>query len=124
MTLLYNQYLLHKKIEDPAFLHQMSLEHVTTHINFQIYWHTCICKQSHFLDTTTTTTEIPFPPECEYTGQTLANPLSCRKYYECLADGSWGEFNCCPNVFNPDLETCVTEEEGGELCGEDDEGCV
>ena len=69
------------------------------------------------------TTTPQFPPDCEYTGQTLPNPLSCRKYYECLADGSWGEFNCCPNVFNPELETCVTEEEGGELCGEDDEGC-
>jgi len=79
--------------------------------------------------TTITTTAPPttttqYPPDCEYTGQTLPYPESCRKYYECLADSTWMVFDCCPGVYDPTSDACVSEEVGGDLCGEDDEGCI
>merc|ERR1712027_258388 len=70
------------------------------------------------------TTTTPYPPECEFTGQTLPFPDSCRKYYECLADGSWGEFSCCPGVYDPVLDACISEADGAALCSENDEGCA
>merc|ERR1712027_3038 len=69
-------------------------------------------------------TTTPYPPECEFTGQTLPFPDSCRKYYECLADGSWGEFSCCPGVYDPVLDACISEADGAALCSENDEGCA
>merc|ERR1711934_130961 len=79
--------------------------------------------------TTITTTAPPttttqYPPDCEYTGQTLPYPESCRKYYECLADSTWMVFDCCPGVYDPTSDACVSEEVGGDLCDEDDEGCI
>jgi len=69
---------------------------------------------------------VPYPPECEYTGQTLPYPDSCRKYYECLADGTWMTFDCCPGVYDHSSNsTCVSEEVGSGLCNDgNDEGCV
>merc|ERR1711935_1138214 len=61
-----------------------------------------ITKINMISSTTTITTTAPpttttqYPPDCEYTGQTLPYPDSCRKYYECLADSTWMVFDCCP----------------------------
>ena len=60
------------------------------------------------------------PPECEYTGQTFEYPGSCRKYYLCLADGTVELNNCCPDVFDPIGETCISEDDGGYLCNDED----
>ena len=70
-----------------------------------------------------TETTSSYPPECESTGQTLPYPDSCRKYYECLADGTWISLDCCPGIFDPTSETCIAEEVGGDLCDANDEGC-
>ena len=32
-------------------------------------------------------------------------------------------FDCCPGVYDPTSDACVSEEVGGDLCDEDDEGC-
>ena len=50
------------------------------------------------------------PPACEYTGQTFEYPGSCRKYWLCLADGSIDVFDCCPDVYVPDAEACLSED--------------
>ena len=60
------------------------------------------------------------PPQCEYTGQTFEHPGSCRKYYLCLADGTIELDDCCPDVFDPVGETCIPEEDGGNLCNDVD----
>ena len=59
-------------------------------------------------------------PKCSYTGQTFEFPGSCRKYYLCLADGSVELEDCCPDVFDPIREICVSEEDGGDLCSDND----
>jgi len=50
------------------------------------------------------------PPTCEYTGQTFEYPGSCRKYWLCLADGSIDVYDCCPDVYVPDAEACLSED--------------
>ena len=60
------------------------------------------------------------PPQCDYTGQTFEYPGSCRMYYLCLADGTIELNNCCPDVFEPILETCIPEDDGGYLCNDED----
>ena len=50
------------------------------------------------------------PPECQYTGQTFEYPGSCRKYWLCLADGTVDVFDCCPDVYVPDAEACLSED--------------
>ena len=32
-------------------------------------------------------------------------------------------FNCCPDVYDPTQDTCIPEDEAGDLCSENDEGC-
>ena len=59
-------------------------------------------------------------PQCEYTGQTFEYPGSCRKYYLCLADGTIELDDCCPDVFDPVGEICVSEEDEGNLCNDVD----
>ena len=81
------------------------------------------CKYYGFFRVSVNCAPLKLNPECEYTGQTLPYPDSCRKYYECLADGTWATFDCCPDVFDPTSDSCVLEEVGGGLCGADDEGC-
>ena len=74
--------------------------------------------------TTATSADTTTPPECEFNGQTLPYPDSCRKYYYCLQDGTTGVFDCCPGVYNPSEEACVPEEEAGELCNDvEDDVC-
>ena len=60
------------------------------------------------------------PPQCEYTGQTFEYPGSCRMYYLCLADGTIELNDCCPGVFNPIEETCISEDAAEYLCNEED----
>ena len=50
------------------------------------------------------------PPECQYTGQTFEYPGSCRKYWICKADGTADVFDCCPDVYVPDAEACLSED--------------
>ena len=50
------------------------------------------------------------PPECQYTGQTFEYPGSCRKYWICKADGTVDVFDCCPDVYVPDAEACLSED--------------
>ena len=50
------------------------------------------------------------PPECQYTGQTFEYPGSCRKYWICKADGTVDLFDCCPDVYVPDAEACLSED--------------
>ena len=84
----------------------------------------CIDATTSLMPTTTeeatTTTTTPPPPECEYSGQTFEYPGSCRDYFLCQEDGNAVVFNCCPYVYNPYQDSCVPEEVGGDLCGEDD----
>ena len=60
------------------------------------------------------------PPECEFTGQSFEYPGSCRKYYICLADGTIELNDCCPDVYDPTVEACVTEADGVYLCNDED----
>ena len=53
---------------------------------------------------------IAVPPKCDYTGQTFEYPGSCRKYWLCLADGTVDVFDCCPDVYVPDAEACLSED--------------
>ena len=53
---------------------------------------------------------VPLPPACEFTGQTFEYPGSCRKYWLCLADGTVDVFDCCPDVYVPDAQTCLSED--------------
>ena len=55
-------------------------------------------------------TGIPSLPECEYPGQTFQYPGSCRKYWLCQSDGTVDLLDCCPDVYVPDAETCLSEE--------------
>ena len=50
------------------------------------------------------------PPECQYTGQTFEYPGSCRKYWICKADGTVDVSDCCPDVYVPDAEACLSED--------------
>lgn len=61
-----------------------------------------------------------FPPQCEETGQTFEYPGSCRKYYLCEANGTIELLDCCPDAFDPTSEACVSEDESGNLCNEED----
>ena len=83
----------------------------------------CIFAADANAGTTTTTTTSSYPPECEYTGQTFPSLDSCREYYECLADGTWKVFNCCPDVYDPAQEACIPDDAAGDLCSDNDEGC-
>ena len=85
----------------------------------------CIDATTTLMPPTTeeATTTTPPPPECEYTGQTFPSLDSCRKYYECLADGTWKVFNCCPDVYDPAQEACIPDDAAGDLCSDNDEGC-
>ena len=52
----------------------------------------------------------PELPECEYPGQMFQYPGSCRKYWLCLADGTVEVQDCCPDVYLPDAEACLSED--------------
>ena len=52
----------------------------------------------------------PALPECEYPGQTFQYPGSCRKYWLCQSDGTVDIMDCCPDVYLPDADTCVSED--------------
>ena len=69
------------------------------------------------------------PPQCETTGQTFEYPGSCRMYYLCLTAGNItfaSLQNCCeynsPDlaVWDPILEACIPEDDGGYLCNDED----
>merc|ERR1719264_967992 len=50
------------------------------------------------------------PPLCEYPGQTFQYPGSCRQYWLCQVDGSVEVEDCCPDVYVPDAEACLSED--------------
>ena len=52
----------------------------------------------------------PTPPECEYPGQTFQYPGSCRQYWLCQTDGTVDILDCCPDVYLPDADACVSED--------------
>ena len=52
----------------------------------------------------------PFPPVCEYPGQTFQYPGSCRQYWLCESDGTVDVLDCCPDVYLPDADACVSED--------------
>ena len=52
----------------------------------------------------------PALPECEYPGQTFQYPGSCRKYWLCQSDGTVDVLDCCPDVYLPDTDACVSED--------------
>ena len=62
-------------------------------------------------------------PDCEYPGQTLEYPGSCRFYYLCLEDGLVGGRSCCPGVYSPTVQGCVSEDEADveSLCPSEDD---
>ena len=64
----------------------------------------------------------PALPECEYPGQTFQYPGSCRQYWFCQSDGTVDILDCCPDVYVPDAETCLSEDliVVGEVCPADD----
>ena len=51
----------------------------------------------------------PSPPVCEYPG-TFQYPGSCRQYWACQSDGTTEIGNCCPGVYLPDAEACISED--------------
>ena len=82
---------------------------------------TCNDATSTLMPPTTEEPTTPPPPECEgNAGQTFEYPGSCRDYFLCLEDGTSVVYSCCPKVYNPNQDSCVPEEVGGDLCSEDD----
>ena len=64
----------------------------------------------------------PALPECEFVGQTIEYPGSCRLYYLCQSDGTLEIMSCCPDIFSPSAEACISEEEADVefLCNSED----
>ena len=58
------------------------------------------------------------PPMCQFDGQTYEYPGSCRLYYQCPNDGPIEVASCCPGVYSPSAEACISEDEAdvGALC--------
>ena len=91
-----------------------TIQHVTAGQNVTLEWYgTGILmgsyKYSHF------TGEYlgnkgPTPPECEFPGQTFQYPGSCRQYWLCQTDGTVDILDCCPDVYLPDADACVSED--------------
>ena len=50
-------------------------------------------------------------PDCEFPGQTLEYPGSCRFYYICMSDGLVGVRSCCPALYSPTDNVCISEDE-------------
>ena len=61
-------------------------------------------------------------PDCQYPGQTLEYPGSCRFYYICMADGLVGVRSCCPGLYSPTDHVCVSEDEADveNICHSED----
>ena len=64
----------------------------------------------------------PALPECQFVGQTFEYPGSCRLYYLCQSDGTIEVMSCCPDIFSPSAEACITEAEADVdfLCHSED----
>ena len=61
-------------------------------------------------------------PDCQYPGQTLEYPGSCRFYNICMADGLVGVRSCCPGLYSPTDHVCVSEDEADveNICHSED----
>ena len=61
-------------------------------------------------------------PDCEYPGQTLEYPGSCRIYYICMGDLGAGVRSCCPGLYSPTEHACISEEEADveNICHSED----
>ena len=62
------------------------------------------------------------PPMCEADGVTYEYPGSCRLYYQCPNDGPIEVASCCPGIYSPSAEACISEDEAdvGALCAPKD----
>ena len=97
-----------------------TIQHVTAGQNITITWYgddegnryimsATENKSSHFTGEYLGNTG-PTPPECEFPGQTFQYPGSCRQYWLCQTDGTVDIMDCCPDVYLPDADACVSED--------------
>ena len=93
-----------------------TIQHVTAGQSITLEWYgdgkpfgSTQNKYSHFTGEYLGNTG-PTPPECEYPDQTFQYPGSCRKYWLCQSDGTVDILDCCPDVYLPDADACVSED--------------